>query len=314
MSADTDFISPAQTPAPRRRSPAVVVWMVVLALLLAGAVVGGVLLYLEVQRLQSTNEVSERLNEEQRQFIDEQTEMLDEKATFGVAMEDFMAKARTLDGVPISTLVALDEVEGIAEDAWQQRRTPASVASLTVSIRERAEALQTVIDTAAAQRASNDTGTLSETLIDALGVGHVRVVFDEPAALCGGDPIGCVSSDDPTLIHLNPRDYQAEYFDDVLQTLVTYHEFAHVLQFTNPAPTETAATAFGDDLEFMADCYALTLTDSWTLDRRVFVGGSKYWDVSVGYGRVCDEGQRDIIRTWLGETGFHYRPISQEAA
>ncbi|HWL02467.1 MAG TPA: hypothetical protein VNQ52_08870 [Microbacteriaceae bacterium] len=301
-------------PPPRGRSAAAIVWIIVLAVLLLAAAGGGVYLYLETQRLQAANEESERINEEQRQLIDEQNELLDEKETFGAAMEDFMAKARSLDGVPIASLVPLDDVEALARNAWELRRSPASVASLTDSVRTHAEALQALIDTAAAQRGSNASGSLGESIIDELGAGHVRVVFDDPAPICGGDPIGCVSSEDPTLIHLDPNDFHAEYFDQTLQTLVAYHEFAHVLQFTNPGPTETAAAAFGDDWEFMADCYALTLTDSWTLDRRVWVSDFSYWDVSVGYGQVCDAGQRDVIRSWLGEVGFHYRPVTQGAA
>lgn len=285
-----------------------------LAVLLLAAVGGGVYLYLEAQRLQAANEESKRVNEEQQRFIQEQTELLDEKETFGVAMEDFMAKARTLDGVPIANLVALEDIETLARNAWDLRRAPASVASITADVRARAAELQAVIDAAAAQLGSNASGTLGETLIDGLGSGHVSVVFDDAAALCGGDPIGCVSSEDPTVVHLDADEYYAEYFDDTLRTLVAYHEFAHVLQFTNPGPTGVAATAFGDDWEFMADCYALTLTDSWSLDHRVWMSGSSYWDVSVGYGRVCDPAQRDVVRNWLGEVGFHYRAVSQEAA
>jgi len=314
VSADAEPAPPLSGPDRRGRSRAGIAWIVVLAVLLAGALAGGGFLYLELQRLQAANDESQRINEEQQRFIEEQGEMLDEKETFGQAMEDVMAKARTLDGAPIGDVVALDELEAIARDAWDQRRSPASVAALTASVRERGDALQAVIDAASAQRGSNGSGTLGEAIIDELGAGLVRVVYDDPAALCGGDPIGCVSSEDPTLIHFDPSDFDAEYFDDALRTLVAYHEFAHVLQFTNPGPTETAASAFGEDWEFMADCYALTLTDSWSLDRRVWRDATSYWDVSVGYGRVCDEGQRAIIRSWLGEIGFHYRPVSQEAA
>lgn len=300
--------------APRRRSPAAIAWIIVLAVLLAGAVAGGVLLVLEVQRLQAANDTAERLTDEQRRLIDEQDRLIEQKETFGAAMTTYMSTAKALDGAPLASLVALDQVEAIARQAWQLRRSPASLDSLTATIREQTAALQSIIDTAAAEAGTNASGTLGEAIVDGLGAGHVRIVFDDPAAVCGGDPTGCVSSDDPTLIHLDATDYFAEYFDDTLRTLVTYHEFAHVLQFTNPGPTETAATAFGDDWEFMADCYALTLTDGWSLDRRVWVSASMYWDVAVGYGRVCDEGQRDVIRAWLAESGFHYRPVSQEAA
>ncbi|HWK20642.1 MAG TPA: hypothetical protein VNR37_07745 [Microbacteriaceae bacterium] len=309
-----DAVPPPLGPPVRRRSPASIVWIVVLGVLLIAALTGGTLLLLEVVRLQAQTQELERMGDEQRRLLDEQEAQLDEQRTFGAAMEDFMAKARSLDNVPIGGLVALDEIESLAVEAWRQRHSPTAVAQLRDEVTERADALQTVLDAAAAQLASNASGTLGESIVDGLASGHVRVVYDDPAPICGGDPIGCVSSDDPTLIHLDPSDYDAEYFDDELRTLVTYHEFAHVLQFTNPGPTESAAGAFGGDWEFMADCYALTATGSWSLDRRVWRDASSYWDVSVGYGRVCDETQREVIRGWLGEVGFHYRPVSQEAA
>jgi len=305
--------TPQPLPAPQRRRHGPLVWIVVLAVLLAGAAAAGVLLYLQVQALQAEQRESERVNEEQRRLIEEQEELLDRKETFGAAMEDLMSLAKRLDGVPVGGLLDLGEIEGLAREAWEQRRSPDSVASLSSSVLERTEALRAALEAADAELAGNGSGTLGESLIDGLGAGHVRVVYDDPAALCGGDPIGCVASDDPTLVHLDAGDFGAEYFDDALRTLVAYHEFAHVLQFTNPEPTGSAASAFGEDWEFMADCYALTLTDGWSLERRVWVGDFSYWDVSVGYGRVCDEAQRDAIRGWLGDVGFHYRPVSQEA-
>ena len=313
--APAPFATPAiQFSAPPRRRVGAIVWIIVLAALLLGAAGAGTYFFLETQRLQSEKDESERIRLEQEGVIEEQNEMLDEQATFGAAMEDALSKARLLDGVPTATLVPIDELESLAHDAWVQRRQPALVYGYSARVRGVADDLQAVVDAAAAERGTNGTGTLGESILDAIGLGTVHVLYDGDEALCGSDTVGCVFSEDPTVVHLNGGEFGAEYYDDFLKTLVTYHEFAHVLQFTNPVPTETAAAAFGGDWEFMADCYALTVTDGWTLDHRVWVDAFSYWDVSVGYGRVCDAGQRDVIRSWIDQVGFHYRPVSQAAA
>jgi hypothetical protein len=94
-----------------------------------------------------------------------------------------------------------------------------------------------------------------------------------------------------------------------MRTGVAYHEFAHVLQFTNPQPTAEAVTAFGGDMETMADCYALTFLDGWTLDHEVWTTPYEGWEVSVGYGYVCDEAQRQVIREWAAKLGVEPREL-----
>ncbi len=295
-------------------------WIIALAVLLAAALGGGGYLVFDLLRTQAELQESERLNEERQRVIDEQKdtieeqgEMLDEKEEFGAAMEELMSNARALDGIPMASLVPIHDYETLARDAWTERRSPAAVRSLTRTAREDAETLRVLIETGAAERASNATGTLGETLSDQLGAGLVRLVYDGSIVTCGKEAAGCVSTDDPTLIHLNPTEYHAEYYNDAIRTFIVDHEFAHVLQLTNPDPTETALESFGDDLEFMADCYALTATDSWSLDHQVWTDDYSYWDVSVGYGRVCDAAQRDVIRNWLGQVGFRYRSITQSS-
>ena len=123
--------------------------------------------------------------------------------------------------------------------------------------------------------------------------------------------IGCVDSADPYVVHLDAEEFHAPYMDDWARRLIADHEFAHVLQFTNPGPTETALDAFGGEVEFMADCYALTMTNGWTLTHRVTT--SRYiYTFDYGYGRVCDAGQRDVIRSWIGELGYRYQSIAQQ--
>ena len=98
---------------------------------------------------------------------------------------------------------------------------------------------------------------------------------------------------------------------DWLRTGIAYHEFAHVLQFTNPGPTDTALESFDGDTETMADCFALTYLDGWTLDHTIWINRYRYWEVSIGYGYTCNETQRQVVRDWYGQLGFQSRPITQ---
>jgi hypothetical protein len=96
-----------------------------------------------------------------------------------------------------------------------------------------------------------------------------------------------------------------------LRTGVAYHEFAHVLQMMNPAPTEQALEHFAGDDETMADCFALTYLDGWTLEHRVWINRHDYWDIDIGYGHVCDDAQKQAVQDWYGTLGFQLEPITQ---
>src|SRR5690606_31126204 len=101
------------------------------------------------------------------------------------------------------------------------------------------------------------------------------------------------------------------WMTDFIRTGLSYHEFAHVLQFTNPQQTETALEAFKGDHERMADCFALTYLKGWKLDHQVWINDYQYYDVSVGYGYTCNSTQRTAIREWYESLPFQSRPISQ---
>ena len=128
---------------------------------------------------------------------------------------------------------------------------------------------------------------------------------------CEDDVLACVMSDVPQTVHVDATDLAEPYMTAWLQTGVAYHELAHVLQLTNPEPTDAAREAFGGDDETMADCYALTYLEGWTLDHRVWINRYEYWDVNIGYGHTCDETQRQAIRTWVAELGVDIHPVSQ---
>ena len=113
-------------------------------------------------------------------------------------------------------------------------------------------------------------------------------------------------------MHFDAADDNVEYTNDFIRSGVAYHEFAHVLQMTNPDATDAALEAFGDDDEIMADCFALTYLDGWKLDHRIWVSSYEYWDVSIGYGYTCNESQKQVIRDWYSQLGYQATPISQD--
>lgn len=203
-------------------------------------------------------------------------------------------------------------MELVAIKAWAHRWDSDAVERDTVEVEGIRDELEDVLAAASLEAATNFTGTTYETIIDQLGAGHVTSVLENADAFCEEDVIACVWSDDPLVVHFDIADAALPYMNDVLKTGVAYHEFGHVLQFTYPEITETALEAFGDDVETMADCFALTYLDGWKLDHRVFVNRYEYWDVSIGYGLTCDETQRQVIRDWYGQMGYAPAPISQD--
>lgn len=270
-------------------------------------------MWLVIMVVQTRDAVQRQQQQIQQQDdqISELNDLLDEKQQFGAAMGDFLDTARALDGAPMAALVPMDEAQGLAHAAWTSRRVGSAVASHTTRVRELTESVRAAQLAADLERASNTTGTVSEQLLDEIGSGYARLDLGGADDLCRADVVGCVSSDDPYVVHLDPQNLSHPSMDDWSRRFVTYHEFAHVLQFTNPVATEAVQAAFEGDVEFMADCYALRQLDAWSLSRRVWETSSTYWESELGYGRVCDTAQRQVIDDWLSQIGVRLGPISQ---
>jgi hypothetical protein len=251
-----------------------------------------------------------RLDEANTQ-IKQQQDLIDKKETFGAAMQALAAKAGEFDGVLFGSLVPQGKLDSLASRAWDHRWNGPALDHDTEAVRTTTDQLETVLAAARDQAAGNASGTTYEAVIDQLGSGYVGILIDDADTLCESDVLGCVISDDPYTVHFDAADVGLPYMTDFLRTGIAYHEFAHVLQMTNPEPTRTALDAFGGDEETMADCYALTFLDGWTLDHRIWVSSYEYWDVSIGYGYTCDSTQQQVIRDWVEATGYESRPIAQ---
>jgi hypothetical protein len=226
-------------------------------------------------------------------------------------MESLQGKAAEFDGVLLTSIVPMDEYEVLASQGWAHRWESSQLDRDIADVEAAVQRLTDLQTAAATQASTNVTGTTDEAVIDRLGNGYVASVVDDADTLCESDVLACVLSDDPYTVHFDAADIALPYMTDFIRTGLAYHEFAHTLQLTNPGPTETAVASFGGDTETMADCFALTYLDGWKLDHQVFVSSTTYYDVSIGYGYTCNESQKQVIRDWYGQLGYHPAPISQ---
>ena len=249
---------------------------------------------------------------DQKQQIKEQKNLIDQKETFGASMQSLLNTADKFDGVLVTSVVPFDNYQSVAERAWYHRWNPAALDRDIATVGDDTKALEVLLATANTEATTNTTGSTYEAVIDRLGAGFATSVIDDADTLCAEDVLACVVSDDPTTVHFDAADSSLPYMNDALKTGLAYHEFAHVLQFANPDATHTALKSFDGDEETMADCFALTYLDGWTLDHRVFVNRYEYWDVSIGYGYTCNDAQKQVVRDWYTSLGFHVQPISQK--
>lgn len=307
IAVDEPAIAPDATPQVERRARkprGKIITIVLLSLAIATAVA---FIALYSIKLAEANSVIEK----QEQQIKKQQNLIDKKETFGAAMNGLMGSAKKFDGILTASIIPFDEYEADARQGWLDRWDSSALTRDTTTVRTAVQHLEVLRSTASTQAATNDTGTKYEAVIDQLGGGFVSSKIDDAHSLCESDALACVISDDPYTVHFDVTDNSAPYMNDWLRSGVAYHEFAHVLQFTNPVPTKTALASFGDNTETMADCFALTYLDGWTLDHRVWVGHYTYWDVSIGYGYTCNDTQKQAVREWYSALGFHTHPISQ---
>jgi hypothetical protein len=208
--------------------------------------------------------------------------------------------AAQLVGNPVAPLVLVDEffVEGLDREAAE---TPMSE-SRARSVAERMQGFRAELEvkvTAAESRRTNASGLITEQLVDQAGDGFIDVRWDA-AEFCDSDggTLACMMTSDPLTIHLMP---ETSLGGDWSRRMVVTHELAHVYQEADAARFDDGSSSLqrlldrglfqGSD-EKMADCYALTVHDAWSLTSGNF---------TVGYGYVCDAAERQAIREWAAE-------------
>ena len=295
---------PQARPVPTRRPRTSVV---VLAVLLAFTVVAGGLgfFWVATQLQEARTQLDDQRQQitDQQRRLDEQQDMIDRKEQFGAAMDDLYATVDPLVGLPYSTVVPWYRAEDLADRAWIHRRNPAALDQDIAELKRLTAEISARSDTVNDQAASNDSGTAWEATLDTLGRGWVSTTIEDVTP-CGPTALACVSGTDPFTVHVRADTRTDPTMTDWIRTGAAHHEYAHVLQFTNPQATDEALASFGGDAETMADCYALTFLDGWSLDHEVAIDEFSYYEVNVGYGYTCDEGQRQVIRDWVSRLGI----------
>lgn len=295
----------ALPPTPTRRprvSTVVLSCLLALVALSAGLGIVWLVTQLDEARSQITDQ-HQQITDQQRQ-IEEQRDLIDRKEQFGAAMAGLYETVEPLIGLPYATLVPWAAVEGFADNAWIHRWNAEALSRDVAEVEAFATDLASRAESARSQAAGNASGTPWESTLDSLGRGWVSMAFDDEGTPCGPDALACVSDADPFTVRVNGATRTDATMTDWIRTGIAYHEYAHVLQFTNPEATQTALAAFAGDHETMADCYALTFLDGWSLDHDVPIDEFSYWQVSVGYGYTCDETQRQVIRDWAAGLGI----------
>jgi hypothetical protein len=293
----------------RRPRTSTVVLSVLLSLVVAAGGLGFFWLSTQLQEARTQISDQQRQIADQQRRIDEQDEMIERKEQFGAAMDDLYTTVDPLVGLPFATVVPWYRAEELADRAWIHRRHPDS---LEWDIRDlRALTSEISARTAAVgdRAGSNASGTAWEAALDTLGRGWVSTVFDEDGTPCGPTALACVSSDDPFTVHVRASTRTDPTMTEWIRTGAAYHEYAHVLQFTNPQDTDAALATFDGDAETMADCFALSFLDGWSLDHEVTIDEYSFYEVSVGYGYTCDGDERQVIRDWVAGLGIQRQPV-----
>jgi hypothetical protein len=300
---------PATTDDTEPRKPRRTGWIVTVVLLSVALLATGVALTLVALML---DQAQSRI-EQQQEDIEEQQDLIEQKETFSLAAQELMATAAQFDGVPFATLVDTRHYQSLFQRGWRHRWDSVALDRDIEEVYVATAELADIAEAAREQAGSNESGTFFERTTDALGKGFITTSLNSAIEFCDdGDALGCVSGDDPMVIHYSSDLFrEAPYDSDFLREGVAYHEYAHVLQMTNPEATAEAVTAFDGDWETMADCYALTYLKNWKLDHTIWINSYSYWELSIGYGYTCNSSQRDVIRDWVDSVGYRHVPLSQ---
>ncbi|MFF7291248.1 hypothetical protein ACFY9N_01810 [Microbacterium sp. NPDC008134] len=203
------------------------------------------------------------------------------------------------DGSPVAWLVAdfewLFRQDEKMADPDLNEYTAQTIAAQTKTFREGLE-----VSVAEAQaRRTNASGSVTEGIVDAAGKGFVDIQWDAATACRADDrenwrTTGCITKEDSLTVHLLPESELGEW----ASKFTVVHELAHVYQRADNASylendgdykALLEQGLFQGSEEVMADCFALTYYDLWTLDN----DGS-----TTGYGYVCQENERQEIREW----------------
>lgn len=228
----------------------------------------------------------------------------DSLAAFDAERAKYYALAAQLEGNPVAPLVTqIVAFERLENSIADPNITSAYAAELAQRAQAARQELEQRITDAAARRA-NASGSVTEALVDEAGAGFIDIAWDADTA-CGTSrradegmvTIGCVS-EDPLAVHIAPED---QLSGDTGMRIVVLHELTHLyhradtdahLDGISPSLQLIEQGYFQGSSEAMADCYALTYMNQWTLT---------FENRTMGYGYVCGDEERRLIREWAAQ-------------
>lgn len=229
----------------------------------------------------------------------------EQRRLFAAEREKHAALSAQLAGNPVASLVTGRRDFQLLEKSMESSGLTADYAAQVVrDARDQVAALQKRITEAEARRA-NASGTVTERLVDAAGQGFIDIRWDAASECGSGESkaegrktAGCVS-EDPLAVHILP---EGELLGEWGRRIVVLHELTHLYQRADQDAHDLTELSRAERLveqglfqgssEKMADCYALTYLDEWTLSNDAG---------SVGYGYVCNASERQAIRDWAAE-------------
>lgn len=273
-----------------------IIIMAVLFFALAG--VGVYAVTLNTQVAEAKRQAEQEFREKQVIELEKETlqEKVDAKEEFSAAMGSLMSELAYFNGAQYAGKIPVTYIDGLVQEAYNSRESPTYVDLVTADVQALTEELKVVRETWESQK-GNSTGNSWEAVLDTLSKGYtVTVMYDYNNNVCSLASSGCVFSANPHVVNLNVDElnqavnYWGADRGNWWFTGVTYHEYAHVMQFTNWNITEKYIATFGGDHELMADCY----TDVY------YDGGFS----SQSYNRGCSDEQKGAVQAWFNEITF----------
>lgn len=225
-------------------------------------------------------------------------------AAFDAERTMYYELVEQLEGNPVAPLVtqvrAFERLETSIASPTITSAYAAELAERAKTARE--ELAQRIAD--AATRSTNASGSVTEALVDEAGAGFIDITWDagtqcatSPRADEGRVTIGCVTSNPPA-VHIAPEN---ELPGDTGMRMTVLHELTHLYHRADsdahpdgisPYRQLIEQGYFQGSSEVMADCYALTYLNQWTLT---------FENRTMGYGYVCGDEERSLIRSWAAE-------------
>ncbi|MGN6503145.1 MAG: hypothetical protein ACTHKX_09655, partial [Pseudolysinimonas sp.] len=174
-------------PKPRRRV-GFIITVILLALMLIGV---GVVLALTLIRLNEALEV-----------IDEQKDLIDRKDTFSTSMQKLVDETAGFEGVTVGGVVPEDQIRLLAARGYNNRWDAEAMSRVTADVDDLTRQLADTLAAADEQKTTNASKSAYEAVIDKLGGGFAATKIDNADKLCKEDVLGCVTSDDPSTVHI----------------------------------------------------------------------------------------------------------------